>query len=168
MLADHSTGGVEAAQRGGVDVRGGGVHRQGDRPRREGGGDHQPRREGAPAEVTANGALQVVREAQLAGMGHVAGVYDSATGISGPSIYDVLDGITSFFSNLFSRSQPLAPGEFLSKVVETDVTYTLIKARLTEDLRRWRDCRLLHSSLMFKEAQERAEAAGSSLDKPLE
>ncbi|EHA8590272.1 protein PLASTID TRANSCRIPTIONALLY ACTIVE 16, chloroplastic [Cocos nucifera] len=92
-----------------------------------------PAEKGPAAEVTTNDALQVVRAAQLAGVGHVAVVYDSGTGISGPSTYNVLDGITTFFSNLFDRSQPLTLGEFLSKVVETDVSYTLIKTCLTED-----------------------------------
>ncbi|XP_026663725.1 protein PLASTID TRANSCRIPTIONALLY ACTIVE 16, chloroplastic [Phoenix dactylifera] len=92
-----------------------------------------PAEKGPSAEVTTNDALQVVRAAQVAGVGHVAVVYDSATGISGPSTYDVLDGITSFFSNLFARSQQLTLGEFLSKVAETDVSYTLIKTCLTED-----------------------------------
>ncbi|XP_010920513.1 protein PLASTID TRANSCRIPTIONALLY ACTIVE 16, chloroplastic isoform X2 [Elaeis guineensis] len=92
-----------------------------------------PAEKGPSATVTTNDALQVVRAAQLAGVGHVAVVYDSGTGISGPSTYNVLDGITSFFSNLFDRSQPLTLGEFLSKVVETDVSYTLIKTCLTED-----------------------------------
>lgn len=92
-----------------------------------------PAEKGPSAEVTTDDALQVVRGAQLAGVGHVAVVYDSATGISGPSTYNVLDGITSFFANLFDRSQPLTLEEFLSKVVETDVSYTLIKTCLTED-----------------------------------
>ena len=89
---------------------------------------------GPSAEVTTDDALEVVRAAQLAGVGHVAVVYNSGPGgFSGQSTYNVLDGISSFFSNLFARSQPLTLGEFLSKVAELDVSYTLIKAAFTED-----------------------------------
>ncbi|ONK62201.1 uncharacterized protein A4U43_C07F1420 [Asparagus officinalis] len=93
---------------------------------------------GPTTDVTTNDALQVIKAAELAGVGHVAVVYDSVGAtISGPSsTYNVLDGITSFFSNfssLFSGAKQLSIGEFLSKAVETDVSYTLIKAALTED-----------------------------------
>ncbi|XP_020103656.1 protein plastid transcriptionally active 16, chloroplastic-like [Ananas comosus] len=90
----------------------------------------------AASAVTTDDALQVVRAAELAGVGHVAVVYDAGTGgvaAGGASTYNVLDGITSFFANLFAQSQPLTLGEFLSKVAETDVSYTLIKASLTDD-----------------------------------
>lgn len=61
-------------------------------------------------------------------------VYDLGAGDpSGESTYNVLDGFTSFFSNLFSRVQSLPLNEFLAKVVETDVRYTLIKTSLTDD-----------------------------------
>lgn len=97
-----------------------------------------PGENGPVANVTTDDALQVIQAAQLAGVSHLAVVYDSSgTTLSGPSsTYNVLDGITSFFSNfssLFARSQPLGISEFLLKVVETDVSYTLIKTALTED-----------------------------------
>ncbi|XP_057953110.1 protein PLASTID TRANSCRIPTIONALLY ACTIVE 16, chloroplastic [Malania oleifera] len=91
-----------------------------------------PSENGPTAEVTTSDALQVVEAAQLAGVGHVAIVYDgNATASS--STYNVFDGISSFFGNLFSRSQPLTVAEFLGKVAATDVSYTLIKTNLTED-----------------------------------
>ncbi|KAL0389091.1 UNVERIFIED_CONTAM: protein PLASTID TRANSCRIPTIONALLY ACTIVE 16, chloroplastic [Sesamum calycinum] len=90
-----------------------------------------PAENGPSAEVTTSDALQVIEAAQLANVGHVAIVYDGSSAIS--STYNVLDGISSFFNNLFSRSQPLTIAEFLQKVVETDVSYTLIKTSLTED-----------------------------------
>lgn len=86
---------------------------------------------GLSAEVTTSDALQVIEAAQLAKVGHVAIVYDDATAVS--STYNVLDGITSFFNNLFAKSQPLTVTEFLQSVVKTDVSYTLIKTKLTED-----------------------------------
>ncbi|KAK9279736.1 hypothetical protein L1049_013418 [Liquidambar formosana] len=86
---------------------------------------------GPAAEVTASDALQVIQAAQLAGVSHVAIIYDGNT--MGSSTYNVLDGISSFFNNLFSRSQPLTMVEFLQKVVQTDVSYTLIRTSLTED-----------------------------------
>lgn len=58
-------------------------------------------------------------------------VYDDSSGVT--STYNVLDGITSFFNNLFAKSQPLTITEFLENVVKTDVSYTLIKTKLTED-----------------------------------
>ncbi|XP_058199783.1 protein PLASTID TRANSCRIPTIONALLY ACTIVE 16, chloroplastic [Rhododendron vialii] len=90
-----------------------------------------PDENGPAAEVTTSDAAQVIQAAQFAGVGHVAIIYDEAATFS---TYNVLDGISSFFSNLFSRSQPLTVPELLQKVVEAgDVSYTLIKTRLTED-----------------------------------
>ncbi|XP_060175084.1 protein PLASTID TRANSCRIPTIONALLY ACTIVE 16, chloroplastic [Lycium barbarum] len=82
-------------------------------------------------EVTTTDAVQVIEAAQLAGVGHVAIVYDESSPVG--STYNVLDGITSFFNNLFSKSQPLTITEFLQKIVETDLSYTLIKTSLTDD-----------------------------------
>ncbi|KAL8154077.1 hypothetical protein V2J09_011837 [Rumex salicifolius] len=91
-----------------------------------------PTENGPEAEVTTLDALQVVEAAQLAGVGHVAVIYDESASNSS-STYNVLDGITSFFNNLFAKSQPLTVQEFLQKVVETDVRYTFIKTKLADD-----------------------------------
>lgn len=88
-----------------------------------------PAENGATTAVTASDALQVIQAADLAGVGHVAIVCDG----SSVSTNNVLDGISSFFNNLFSRSQPLTIAEFIQGLVETDISYTLIKAKLTED-----------------------------------
>ncbi|XP_027347934.1 protein PLASTID TRANSCRIPTIONALLY ACTIVE 16, chloroplastic [Abrus precatorius] len=90
-----------------------------------------PTENGPTTPVSTSDALQVVQAAQLAGVGHVAVIYDES--IAGGSTYNVLDGISSFFNNLFSRSQPLTIQEFLQKVIETDVKYTFIKTSLTDD-----------------------------------
>ncbi|CAA2993296.1 protein plastid transcriptionally active 16, chloroplastic [Olea europaea var. sylvestris] len=90
-----------------------------------------PAENGPGAEVSTADALQVIQAAQLANVGHVAIVYDESSLTA--SNYNVLDGISSFFNNLFSRSQPLTLAEFLQKLVETDVAYTLMKTKLTED-----------------------------------
>ncbi|KAJ7947598.1 protein plastid transcriptionally active 16, chloroplastic [Quillaja saponaria] len=93
-----------------------------------------PAENGPTSEVSTSDALQVVRAAQLVGVGHVAIVYDgSNSNTTGSSTYKVLDGISSFFNNLFSRSQPLTIAEFLQNLIETDVSYTFIKTSLTED-----------------------------------
>ncbi|XP_042476864.1 protein PLASTID TRANSCRIPTIONALLY ACTIVE 16, chloroplastic [Macadamia integrifolia] len=93
-----------------------------------------PEENGPAKEVTTSDALQVIRGAQLAGVGHVAIVYDSRSQSGPSSTYNVLDGISSFFGNLFSpQSQPLTVAEFLQEVIQTDVGYTLIKTSLTED-----------------------------------
>lgn len=86
---------------------------------------------GPTSEVTTSDALQVIQAAQLAGVGHVAIVYDGNASKS--STNNVLDGLSSFFNNLFSRSQELSVVELLQKIVETDVSYTFIKANLAED-----------------------------------
>lgn len=85
---------------------------------------------GPDTPVSTSDALVVVQAAELAGVSHVTIVYDGS--ISG-STYNVLDGITSFFSNLFAQSQPLTISELIEKVAQTDVAYTLIKTSLTED-----------------------------------
>lgn len=90
-----------------------------------------PAENGPTSEVSTSDALQVIQAAQLAGVSHVAIIYDGSVGSS--STYNVLDGISSFFNNLLSRSQPLTVAEFLQKVIETDVSYTFIKTSLTED-----------------------------------
>lgn len=87
--------------------------------------------------VTTDDALRVVRAADLASVAHVVVVYDEGAASGGlgggGSTYNVLDGFTSFFSNLFSREQALTLSQFLAKVAETDVRYTLVKASLTDD-----------------------------------
>ncbi|CAB4282400.1 unnamed protein product [Prunus armeniaca] len=90
-----------------------------------------PNENGPTTEVTPLDALQVIQAAQLAGVGHVAIIYDRNT--SGVATYNVLDGLSSFFNNLISGSQPLTVAEFLQKVIETGVSYTFIKTSLTED-----------------------------------
>lgn len=85
--------------------------------------------------VTTDDALRVVQAADLASVTHVVVVYDEGvSGLGGGgSTYNVLDGFTSFFSNLFSRVQTLTLSQFLAKMVETDVRYTVVKASLTDD-----------------------------------
>ncbi|KAL3518146.1 hypothetical protein ACH5RR_020735 [Cinchona calisaya] len=90
-----------------------------------------PLENGPTAEVTATDALQVIQAAQLANVGHVAIICDGSS--LSASTYNVLDGITSFFNNIFSRSAPLTIPEFLQKLVETGLSYTLIKTNLAED-----------------------------------
>ncbi|KAJ8452629.1 hypothetical protein Cgig2_004965 [Carnegiea gigantea] len=90
-----------------------------------------PTENGPADKVTTSDALQVVEAAQLAGVGHVAVIYDEAASTASPT--SVLNGISTFFNNLFSRSQPLTIAEFLEKVIQTDVKYTFIRSTLTDD-----------------------------------
>lgn len=86
--------------------------------------------------VTTEDALRVVQAADLASAAHVVVVYDKGSDGSfggGGSTYNVLDGFTTFFNYIFSRVQTLTLSQFLAKVVETDVSYTLVKASLTDD-----------------------------------
>ncbi|KAJ6715965.1 PROTEIN PLASTID TRANSCRIPTIONALLY ACTIVE 16 CHLOROPLASTIC [Salix koriyanagi] len=89
-----------------------------------------PTENGPTSEVSTLDALQVIEAAQLAGVGHVAIIYDGNP--DSASTNNVLDGFKTFFNNLFSQSQLSVP-EFLQKVIETDVSYTFIKTSLTED-----------------------------------
>ncbi|XP_075503887.1 protein PLASTID TRANSCRIPTIONALLY ACTIVE 16, chloroplastic [Primulina tabacum] len=90
-----------------------------------------PAENGPTSEVTVSDAIQVIQASQLANVGHVTIIYDGTPSVA--STYNVLDGITSFFSNIFSRTQPPTVVELLQKLVETDFSYTLIKTKLTED-----------------------------------
>lgn len=85
---------------------------------------------GPNKEVTTSDALQVVEAAQLAGVGHLAIIYDTSPVAT---TNNVLDGISSFFNNLFSRSQPFTVTELLERVIQTDVRYTFLTTTLTED-----------------------------------
>ncbi|XP_042474667.1 protein PLASTID TRANSCRIPTIONALLY ACTIVE 16, chloroplastic-like [Zingiber officinale] len=89
---------------------------------------------GPTAELTTNEALEVVRAAKLAGVGHVAVVYNAGPGgFPVQSTGNVLDGVTSFFSNLFAQGQSLTLGDLLRKMAELDLNYTVIRAALTDD-----------------------------------
>ncbi|KAG9454579.1 hypothetical protein H6P81_007483 [Aristolochia fimbriata] len=91
-----------------------------------------PGENGPTSPLTTSDALKVVQGAQLAGVGHVAVVYDNSL-TSPVSTYNVLDGITTFFNNLFAKSQPLTLTELLQEIVQMDVSYTVIKGTLTDD-----------------------------------
>lgn len=92
-----------------------------------------PAENGPSTVVTTTDALQVIEASKLAGVSHVAIIYDSNSN-SSPLSNSVLDGISSFFGNLFTQKpQQLTITEFIQKLVETDVSYTLIKTNLTDD-----------------------------------
>lgn len=87
---------------------------------------------GPSSPVSIADAIQVVVAASLAGVPHLAVVYDPSAD-SPASTYNVLDGLTTFFSNIFSKTKPLTLSDLLQKIVETDVRYTLLKASLADD-----------------------------------
>ncbi|EXC10716.1 hypothetical protein L484_025300 [Morus notabilis] len=89
-----------------------------------------PGEDGPTQGVTISDALRVIEAAELAGVGHLAIIYDGNP--STVSTYNVLDGISLFFNNLFSRSQ-LSVQQLLQKVIQTNVSYTFIKTSLTDD-----------------------------------
>ncbi|KAF3788191.1 hypothetical protein EJ110_NYTH21330 [Nymphaea thermarum] len=62
---------------------------------------------------------------------HVVLIYDVAA--TPVSTYNVQDGLSSFFSNIFSFNQELSLPELPAKVAETETGYTLIKANLADD-----------------------------------
>ncbi|XP_071719980.1 protein PLASTID TRANSCRIPTIONALLY ACTIVE 16, chloroplastic [Rutidosis leptorrhynchoides] len=91
-----------------------------------------PCENGPTTEVTTLEALQFIQGAQLAGVGHVTIIYDTAPQ-DFTSTNNVLDGLSSFFNNLFAKTQPLTLKEFIDGLITTDVNYTLIKTKLTDD-----------------------------------
>ncbi|KAJ0809293.1 putative NAD(P)-binding domain, NAD(P)-binding domain superfamily [Helianthus annuus] len=91
-----------------------------------------PCENGPTTEVTTSEALQLIQGAQLAGVSHITIIYD-ASAPSFTSTNNVLDGISSFFNNFFSKSQPLTLKEFIDGLITTDLKYTLIKTKLTDD-----------------------------------
>uniref|UniRef100_A0A7N0UIT6 NAD(P)-binding domain-containing protein n=1 Tax=Kalanchoe fedtschenkoi TaxID=63787 RepID=A0A7N0UIT6_KALFE len=91
-----------------------------------------PSENGPSADISTADALQVIEASQLAGVGHVAVIYNDgapSASANGP----LLAGISNFFSNIFSKSRSLSIGDFMERVVRTDVKFTLIKTRLAED-----------------------------------
>ncbi|OVA09473.1 hypothetical protein BVC80_7763g6 [Macleaya cordata] len=61
-----------------------------------------PAENGPTSEVTLEDPLQVLQASQLAGVDHVAIIYDGTSGAS-KTMSNVLYGISSFFNNLFTR-----------------------------------------------------------------
>lgn len=91
-----------------------------------------PGQNGPTTELTATEALQFIQGAQLAGVSHITIIYDGAPP-DFTSTNNVLDGISSFFNNLFAKSQLLTLKEFIDGLITTDINYTLIKTKLTDD-----------------------------------
>ncbi|KAI7749383.1 hypothetical protein M8C21_027617 [Ambrosia artemisiifolia] len=91
-----------------------------------------PCENGPTTELTTSEALQLIQGAQLAGVSHVIIIYETSPP-SFTSTNNVLDGISMFFNNLFSNTQPLTFKEFVDGLIATDVNYTLIKTRMTDD-----------------------------------
>ncbi|KAL8215225.1 hypothetical protein R6Q57_004674 [Mikania cordata] len=88
--------------------------------------------DGPTADVTTSEALQLIQGAQLAGVSHITIIYDKSPP-SFTSTNNVLGGISSFFNNFFSKSQPLTLKEFIDELIATDLKYTLIKTKLSDD-----------------------------------
>lgn len=91
-----------------------------------------PSENGPAADVATMDALRMVEGSQLAGVSHVVVVYNGGAPLAS-SNNALINGISNFFSNIFAKSQTLSFGDFLEQVVQTDVKFTLIKTRLTED-----------------------------------
>ncbi|KAJ0084521.1 hypothetical protein Patl1_31280 [Pistacia atlantica] len=141
-----------------------------------------PAENGATTEVSASDALQVIEAAQLAGVGHVAIIYDSSNrdinlqseGSTAANDYKVAKAqIASVVANVFSNTavtenkihQPQArPVDELFSAIPKDgrraaYAEALAKARAEEG--GTSSCR---ESSLAEDAQEKAEAAGASVD----
>ncbi|KAG0604947.1 hypothetical protein M758_9G021200 [Ceratodon purpureus] len=90
-----------------------------------------PGEDGPRGQVSVDDALKVLEAAQMANVNHFVAVYESGAGsvADGP-----LAGISSFFSNLFSRGAGGAKDDtyLLDSLVETDLKYTFIRTPSTE------------------------------------
>lgn len=86
-----------------------------------------PTEDGPSSKVTTADALNVIEAAKLANVNHIVVVYESDGASS-----NVLDGISSFFSNLFGKSE-ISLAELIERIVEMGLSYTILKASSTDD-----------------------------------
>ena len=86
-----------------------------------------PTEDGPSSKVTTTDALNVIEAARLANVNHVVVVYES----DGESS-NILDGISSFFGNLFRKSE-ISLAELIDRIVEMGLSYKILKASSIDD-----------------------------------
>ncbi|KAH9324880.1 hypothetical protein KI387_005058, partial [Taxus chinensis] len=86
-----------------------------------------PTEDGPSSEVTTNDASCIIEAAKLANVKHVVIVYE-CDGTSS----NFLDGISSFFTNIFGKSE-ISLARLVDKAVELDLSYTILKASSVDD-----------------------------------
>lgn len=88
-----------------------------------------PTENGPKSKVSFEDASNVVEAAKLANVSNLVVVYEPGTVLSGEG---PLAGLTSFFSELFSKPDALAFSELISQIVDSALSYTLLKTSPTE------------------------------------
>ncbi|GLJ41489.1 hypothetical protein SUGI_0858630 [Cryptomeria japonica] len=86
-----------------------------------------PTENGPSSQVTTSDAFYIIEAAKIANVKHVVVVYESQ-GVSP----NVLDGISSFFTNIFGKSEISLP-ELIDKIVEMNMSYTILKASSVDE-----------------------------------
>jgi hypothetical protein len=86
-----------------------------------------PAEDGPRSKVTVEDALRVLEAAQVANAGHFIVVSEPGAKNDGP-----LAGISAFFSSLFSGGSVAQDAYLIDSVVESDLTFTVIKTGSTE------------------------------------
>ncbi len=86
-----------------------------------------PAEDGPRSKVTVQDALRVLEAAQVANAGHFVVVSEPGAKNDGP-----LAGISAFFSSLFSGGSVAQDAYLIDSVVESDLTFTVIKTGSTE------------------------------------
>lgn len=94
-----------------------------------------PTEDGPKSEVSFEDASNVVEAAKLANISKLVVVYEpagSTLGSGDVSIEKSLAGIASFFTGLFNKPEVVLLSELLDSMVDSDMSYTLIKTAPTD------------------------------------
>ncbi|KAG6550430.1 hypothetical protein Mapa_008393 [Marchantia paleacea] len=90
-----------------------------------------PTEDGPRSKVTTDDALRVLEAAALSNTAHFVLVSDPGQGPAADN-GNPLAGISSFFSNLFNKNTEASETEVVDKIVESGLTYTIIRAGSTD------------------------------------
>lgn len=89
-----------------------------------------PTEDGPKSKVSFEDASNVVEAAKLANVANLVVVYEPGVGAGADE--NPLSGLTSFFSELFSKPVAVSLSELVNQIADSDVSYTLIKTTLTD------------------------------------
>mgnify|MGYP002775850066 FL=1 len=90
-----------------------------------------PTEDGPKSNVSFEDASNVIDAAKLANITNLVVIYEP-TGATVGSGDVSLAGIASFFTGLFNKPVAVSLSEILEKIVDSELSYTLVKTALTE------------------------------------
>lgn len=90
-----------------------------------------PSEDGPKSKVSFEDASNVVEAAKLANIVNIVVVYEPGSGAGDDN---PLTGLASFFSGLFSKPAAASISDLLNQVVDSDMSYTLLKTSLTDGI----------------------------------